>query len=256
MAGGHDERMTNGVLPPFLRAPLTAEQQRLLQVVYDGFSKSGNWPIWQYVDLTLDAADIDAAATLASLPRLAETLPGATGYALVATSDHGPQPQKTTVLRLTVAGLRLVPGTEALQDAFLAAVRRMTELERDIVPDPARAVEASLDSKEVSDLLWTSARISGGTPPGDRVVAAVGGLLEKEPLRAWAGMGTQQDGTWQMRLLTGMGGIRTMRGVESIDDYVERLLRLLAPAPSRLHRGRSARWTYRRPSITWTSSGS
>ncbi|TDD87357.1 hypothetical protein E1293_08095 [Actinomadura darangshiensis] len=224
--------MSSELPPPSLHAPLTDQQKRLLQVVYDGFSARASWPVWQYVDLRLDAEDIDAEAVLASLPRLAEGWPGVASYGLVSTSDSGPHLRTTTVLRLTAAGLRLIPGTEPLQSAFLAAIQLMTERERAIQPDPTKEVLAHVDSEDVKSRLWSHAGKAGGPPPSDLVLAAVGTLLANEPLRAWSGLGTRAGGGWQMRLLTGLGGIRAMRGVESIDEYVERILQLLTPAPN------------------------
>ncbi len=36
-----------------LREPLSPEQEHLLRAIYEPFDQSGEWPIWQYVDLTL-----------------------------------------------------------------------------------------------------------------------------------------------------------------------------------------------------------
>ena len=53
-----------------LREPLSPDQEHLIRVIFEPFDEAGEWPVWQYVDLTLDSRlGIDTAAyVLASLP--------------------------------------------------------------------------------------------------------------------------------------------------------------------------------------------
>jgi hypothetical protein len=52
-----------------LREQLSQDQLRLLQVIMEPFDQDRGWPVWQYIDLTLDAKfGLDAAALLDSLP--------------------------------------------------------------------------------------------------------------------------------------------------------------------------------------------
>jgi hypothetical protein len=51
-----------------LRETLSSEQMALLCVVFRPFDATGEWPVWQYLDPTLEAMGIDAEATLDSLP--------------------------------------------------------------------------------------------------------------------------------------------------------------------------------------------
>ncbi|GLY86034.1 hypothetical protein [Actinoallomurus iriomotensis] len=218
--------MSTEASPSFLPGGLAGDQIRFLQVVYDGFSVRGDWPIWQYVDMRLDGEGIDAAAVFASFPPLVSNQ-GASQYALVQRSTRHEDNQAT--VRLTVAGLRFVLGAEPLLDAFLTTVRLIIGKERSITPDPAEEVEATLASDEVKEQL----ALQRLRPPeaNDLLIAAVGKLLQDEPPRAWSVMGRSGDGGWQMRLITGLSGVRALREVGSIDGYVERIVLLLTPAP-------------------------
>jgi hypothetical protein len=71
-----------GGMTGLLREPLSDDQLRLLHVIFDPFSQSGEWPVWQYVDLMLDAERIDAADVLGSLPRAGEHSPVTRSYGL------------------------------------------------------------------------------------------------------------------------------------------------------------------------------
>jgi hypothetical protein len=218
--------MSNEALPSFLPGGLAGDQIRFLQVVYDGFTARGDWPIWQYVDMRLDGEGIDAAAVFASFPPLVSNQ-GESQYALVQRSTRHEDNQAT--VRLTVAGLWFILSAEPLLDAFLTTVRLITDKERAITPDPAKEVEATVTSAEVKERL----ALRRARPPeaDDLLVAAVGKVLVEEPPRAWSRMGRSDDGGWQMRLFTGLSGVRVLRGVGSIDGYVERIVQLLTPAP-------------------------
>jgi hypothetical protein len=47
----------------------------LLVVLFGRFSATGRGPVWQYAELVLERDAIDAAAMLASLPRVGDTSP-------------------------------------------------------------------------------------------------------------------------------------------------------------------------------------
>lgn len=56
------------------REELSPDQVRLLQVIFKPFDEDRGWPVWQYVDLTMDARfGLDGAAVLDSLPVVATT---------------------------------------------------------------------------------------------------------------------------------------------------------------------------------------
>ncbi|MEU4827100.1 hypothetical protein AB0H37_34960 [Actinomadura sp. NPDC023710] len=163
---------------------------------------------------------------LASFPPLVSDH-GESRYGLVHRSTQYEDINAT--VRLTVAGPRLVPGAEPLLGAFLATVRLISGKERSITPDPAEAVEAILTSGEVQEQM----ALQRLRPPetDELLVAAVGKVLQEEPLRAWSVMGQSGEGGWRVRLVTGLSGVRALRGISSIDGYVEHMVQTLTPAP-------------------------
>ena len=63
-----------------LLAPLTPEQQAVVNVVADAFFGAGmNWPLFQYVEWKLDQFDIDLRKTAATFPVVGGTPAWATG---------------------------------------------------------------------------------------------------------------------------------------------------------------------------------
>lgn len=96
-----------------LREELLQDQLRLLQVIFEPFDQDRGWPVWQYVDLTLDAKfGLDAAVVLDSLPVAGHRSPMSMSYGLTWREDSNMQPQPGTHIALTVAGLRcLRPAT-------------------------------------------------------------------------------------------------------------------------------------------------
>ena len=65
-----------------LLADLNEEQTVFVETLYEGFElRGGAWPVWQFVDLRLEAKKIDAAAVLASLPQVGAA--GTREYGLV-----------------------------------------------------------------------------------------------------------------------------------------------------------------------------
>jgi hypothetical protein len=219
--------MTSFTSPSFLSAPLSPGQLRLLQTIYDGFSQTAQWPIWQYPDLLLDERGINAAEVLSSLPRFGEALPDTESYGLTTVSDHLLQPR--TKVRLTVAGLSLISDAAPLLHAFLETIKLMVNAERDLTPDPEVEREARLTSKEVGQHLMRISQLGQAGPPLDKTVQGVGTVLQWEPFTAWRTLGTQPDGTWELTVKTGPMGVRAFRNIQTVDDYITRVTDWLTP---------------------------
>jgi hypothetical protein len=54
-------------------APFSEEHTKSVNTICEPCGPSGQWPIWQDVDVSLDALGLDAAAVLSSLPRVASS---------------------------------------------------------------------------------------------------------------------------------------------------------------------------------------
>jgi len=208
--------------------PLTAEQMDLLSAIFDPFDSSGDWPVWQFADLTLDRRGTDAADVLASLPVAGSSQPRSRNYGLVWRSDSHMQPQPDSVVALTVAGLRQVSGAGPLLGAFLTTIRFLVEQQRNLVPSPARVVEATVTSEAIEKELLT-ASIEGRRlrPPASLFMRKLRVVLGHEPLLNSA-VQQPQPGVeqWTVRV---PAALRDYRGVDSIEDYLDQVTELVAP---------------------------
>ncbi|MBL6280465.1 hypothetical protein JMF97_30365 [Micromonospora fiedleri] len=134
-----------------LREPLNPEQEHLIRVIFEQFDQVGEWPIWQYVDLTLESRlGIDTAAdVLASLPSVGERGPVSPSYGLTWRQDSYAPVRLDKPIALTVAGLRYLPEAEPLLRSFVTTIRHFVDRKRNLVPSPTQVVEATVTSAEI-----------------------------------------------------------------------------------------------------------
>ena len=139
-----------------LREPLSPEQERLIRAIYEPFDQTGEWPIWQYVDLTLDSRfGLDTGVVLASLPSIGGRGAGSLGYGLIWRTDSHMQPQPEKQIVLTIAGLRHVPEAGSLLGAFLATIQYLVEQQRKLIPSP-RSGRGELRDAEIAEQVLTA----------------------------------------------------------------------------------------------------
>jgi hypothetical protein len=129
---------------PLLR-PLADEQTTLLSTIYEGLDISGHWPVWQYVELTLDRNHgLDAGEILQSLPFVPRVPPMLGAYYLVSGMQFGNVPSDDRRIGLTVGGMsHLVPPPPAI-GLFMVALRKLCDIYGRLVPDPDRVVSAEV----------------------------------------------------------------------------------------------------------------
>ena len=216
-------------MPGALGELLSEEQMRLLRVIYEPFGASGEYPLWQYADLTLDREfGLDAASVLDSLPVVGHRGPGTMSYGLTWRSDSHMQPQPGTHIALTVAGLRRLPEAEPLLASFLEAIRFLVDEQRNLVPDPRRVVEATVRSEAIEKQILTP---SGGSAdaPLQAAMREIRAMFGYEPYLYGAVQQPQQGvEQWTVRV---PAVLREYRDVATIGDYVSCVTRLVAPAP-------------------------
>ena len=137
-------------MPRALREPLSPEQHHLLEAIFEPFDQTGSWPIWQYVDLTLDGRfGLDARDVLASLPVARDPNPvrWSSRYELTWRMDSHMEPQPDNRIALTVAGLRYMPQAESLLGAFLTAVQHLVEATARPGPVPRHGGRGDCDQR-------------------------------------------------------------------------------------------------------------
>ena len=198
-------------------------------MIFEPFDQDRGWPVWQYVDLTLDAKfGLDAAAVLESLPAVGYHSPMSMSYGLTWQEDSHMQPQPGTHVALTVAGLRyLGSATEPLLGSFLVTVRHMVDAQSKLTPDPRQVVEATVSSGSIMEELttWSIKGVSG--PPVEAMMRKVRRVLGHEPyLYNMVHQPKADIEDWTARV---PAILRSYRGIESVDDYLDRLIALVAP---------------------------
>ena len=214
-----------------LREPLDDDQATLIRAIYEPFAESGEWPIWQYVDLILDALDLDAAAVLASLPRVRHPNLGmqSVAYGLIwhmnSLAYSTPRPDEPVAL--TVAGLGHAPEAEPLLKAFLATVGYLIDEQRRVVPSPTKVVAATVPSVAIADQVLTTSINVEAASSVDSTLRKLRQLLEHEPI-LWSGtVQRDPDGLhWSIRV---PATLRALRGIVTIDDYLDRVVESVAP---------------------------
>jgi hypothetical protein len=53
-----------------LLAPLTEEQQKLLALLLAIYRQHRSWPLWQFVEQSMDLEGVDASGVMSNLPQL------------------------------------------------------------------------------------------------------------------------------------------------------------------------------------------
>jgi hypothetical protein len=212
-----------------LRERLSPDQERLIRVIFEPFDQAGEWPVWQYVDLTLDSRfGIDTAAdVLASLPGVGERSPMSLSYGLTWRQDSYAQPRLDVPVALTVAGLRHLPEAEPLLRSFVAVIRYLVDRKRNLVPSPRKVVEATVTSADLADKVLTASIGAGAAPPVEATMRKVRQLLGHEPfLYSVVQQPDPAKEEWTLRV---PAVLRAYRGVTTIDDYLDHVIEQVAP---------------------------
>lgn len=216
-----------------LRGPLSDNQLRLLQVIYEPFHFSGEWPPWQYADLTMRRRfGADAAGILRSLPRAGEEGPHSYGLTWRADSLSAPPPH--TQIGLTVAGLSRVPEARLLVGLFCRLVELMTAALAGLEPDPRKVVTAQITSAAVAGIARADKRIGAEVndlPPGGVGLAITKRkarrLLEHEPFPFSIHQPDPSAEEWTVEV---PAVLHDYQGAATADDYLDRLISRVVPA--------------------------
>jgi hypothetical protein len=197
---------TRGDIDP-LCAPLSADQQALVQIIGDSVLATGTWPIYQYVQAKLDDLDYDIDVVFGRLPVLAN------GYAPARRDRTGHEQEP---VKLTIAGMAHLPAMASTVDMFLRVVRELAEQRVKAVYDPTKVITVDVPGRQLIDTLDLA---------GEPLVDILPELLQGEP-STWNGAhGTNDDG-WFHQPST---FIRRFRTVTDVNDYLTRMRNWLAP---------------------------
>lgn len=209
-----------------LREPLSAQHLALFRVMYDQFAVSSEWPIWQYVELILDAKSLDAAELLNTLP----TIRGGYGrnYSLVWYMNPGPAPSADQQVALTVAGMRYIPESVELINTLLLTVEFLVDQQRRVVPAPTKVVEATVTSDQMREHLLKASLEGLCAPPVDLTITKLHELFVHEPILFSGVQRPNPDApAWSIRV---PWALRELRGTTTVDEYLDRTINFVAPA--------------------------
>ena len=210
--------MTSPIKSPLLTG-LSPDQQRLVDLVADAFvAEDYEWPMFQYLEWVLDEEKRDAWEILRSFAYV-----GRWGYGPVAWIRSSPamKPTPETEVALTVAGVAQSSRLRAYLETFFSLLEYMAEERRAARPSPRKIVEPVASSEGFARYWRANRRLD---MPHPRLTWQ---LLEREPPGFFGGRSYDPDShTWTR---TVPREILELEGIRSVDDYLTRLERWLAP---------------------------
>ncbi len=205
--------------------PLTEDQQELVEIVAQVFLKHGRWPIFDYVEKTLDRDRIDANHAIATFPS-SERLYGGGPYSAVWTTGGG----NDRTVELTVLGmvhsksLRRDPRYPPPEGAFFMVLGYLVNLYG--TADPPTPFEISNVEANGEDL---SALLKSNRYDGWFSLDSLFDLLKHEPA-TWYGSGSSYPDGSKKWLIT--RHVMNYADVTDVPSYLERMEALAPPPPA------------------------
>lgn len=212
-----------------LRDQLTTEQIRLITTIYRPFADNGEWPLWGFVDFTLDQEGVNAGIVLRSLPQVRHPDPAhwSSTYGLIWYEHSGLEPRDDQLIALTVAGLRHLPEAEPLLRSFVTAIAHIDQEIRELWPSPYKPIDTTLSTTRLADRILTSSIDEGAVPPVDLTMHKMRQLLEREPTLSSLVQGGRD---WEIRVnWASLRVVRGLRGSTDVDEYLDRVIERVAP---------------------------
>jgi predicted nucleotide-binding protein len=173
--------------------PWTPEQQALIDVVLDVWTKHRVWPHFQYVAGTLLRQGInDAAEVLLSFPILGKSTPTTRFYCDVWFERTLPAPADDSKVAISVAGLAKHLAGEDIALAFVAVLGHCA----------AQMINVPLDPLNTVDVTVTADEAAAGLPGFPRsALDRVGSVIEREhPIGVWSITPGELEDPWRVGL--------------------------------------------------------
>jgi hypothetical protein len=189
--------------------------QTVIDTIYDALVSTSNWPKYKFVAKMVDAR------TRRDFDDVLGTMPDD----LLLYNPLSPQYSE---FALTVAGLRRCRLPSATDDLvfFLRCVQWFVEREDLHMPQSATEPE---DARATS-FEAVSALASGGVGPGAGHIRRLYKFIEQDQRLFGGGSYSPETGDWEAIIPP---AVKIYRGVNSIDDYLERHRKDQAPRPNR-----------------------
>ena len=214
-AGSDDVRQVDPYAA-LLLASVDRPQLTLLELVTEAFLREQRWPVFEYVEGELARLGLEAEEILASLPRIESGHSPGWTYGLAVNSLLRRSPESPVIL--TVVGLSKAPHASGLVASFLQLLNRMAKSRAATRFSPYAISKPSV----TIDRLWEP------RPPLLPVtVSALVEILGREPATGDAAA-REENGEYMVDLRVALLGYRD---VNTIEDYVERVVGHLRPVP-------------------------
>jgi hypothetical protein len=200
---------------PLLVTPTDA-QRRFLEVIWQTYSSRDDWPIYQYVDGTLDAEGIDAQSVLLSCPTLQSHLgPGRYGWTWHVGNPG--VPGDDVKIGLTVIGMHWVAAAAAEVYRFITALGHLVSAARSFTPSPSAVQIVKVGSDQLRPMMFPMTGLD---------FRHLGEILRHEP-PTWDCVSQRDDpDDWTA---TPRSRIRSYRGVEDVPEYADRVESEISP---------------------------
>jgi hypothetical protein len=208
---------------PSVLDPLAPEQQYLLDIVAEAFiAEKYEWPLFDYVEGTLDNKGLDANETIESFPRI-----GRFKYAAVWRKSN----QETAEVALTIVGMHHAAPFRDFEPLpipmFFALLEFLAQRRRDTPLTPRKTRTPSVTWKDVRIALAGRGFSIDELPTG-----FVYDMMEREPPTQYGGGSSGPGAQWTKYVDR---GIFDYEGVASLEDYVARIERLTGfPQPMQM----------------------
>ncbi|MFG2882336.1 hypothetical protein ACGFYV_08430 [Streptomyces sp. NPDC048297] len=176
------------------------------------FVSSGVWPVFSYVVAVMDEHRMDARKTLASLPRVPDSLSmiGRPSYGF--TTFPVEAVQEDTRLGLTVAAGLVVPELRALiSEPFLSVLHQMIKLYREAPASPDKGKEVWCTSVQMRSAI---------SFPREAFWVALPTILGFEVATRRGSSNSREDGFWKREITR---DILPYEDVRSAEDYVTKV---------------------------------
>lgn len=198
-----------------LFAKLTPAQENLLRVIWGPMQQGGRWPNWNYVQATCRRSDIDAEATIRSLPTIGSTDLLGRRYSVAWFDDRNLAPSGT--VRLTLAAGLHLPEYRSAAEWVIEGLQELVVRFNLNEPHPYEVKDVVVTGLDLANLNHHFTK---------EFVTAFPELLRYEPFNFTSNLAYFTGGKdWDMTLGR---DLLKFEGVKTLEEYVRRATDLIA----------------------------
>lgn len=162
-------------------------QQYLIERLLWAYVKTGDWPVYQWLEAELWRRGESALELIESLPTSGGAWARGRVYRDVRVENGGiPRPEER--VSLSIRALAKLPNGVQIVQLFIAALQLAAETRNSAVFDPTKAVVVQLTDVALGERLRGAAHVG--------FLKEIYGLLRTEPVDGFQSSGMSPDGSW------------------------------------------------------------